>query len=600
MISAAAPANEDTPSAGIKFLNIHYFAAGASLYGREAAGGYEYPEPGGDSSDAVLAALPQRRPYDRKFTHVAQQDTCIECHDPHSQQVRVDECAACHVNSSGDPVATKQDLYGIRMAGTVNDFDGDGDVAEGVRGEIQGLEAVLYAALQDYATQVAGASIEYDGDRHPYFFAAGTTTAYASWTTRLVRAAYNYQFALKDPGSFAHNGKYIVQLLYDSIADLDEALSALPVPRPVPGFAALHRNDPGHFDSLAEPYRHWDEDTDHLVDPSCARCHSVEGFQFVAKYGIEQTIPASLISGLSCESCHATGTSFAPRTLNPNPDGKPERLYVGAAAFPYPSTATTSQISSVTIANGPKGSPTQDDSFVCMTCHRGRESTLTLNAADAGATTAFTVKFKNSHYLAAGASVYGSKAAVAYQYAGKTYAQRWDHDQSYFTPYPAPASLKARCEFCHMQNGGHSFEPKFTDTCAYCHVSSTGIEDITPAFRLEDNYDGDSLTRPKAEFDVFRSRLLGAIQSYCTGKGFPVNYTANYPYFVKDPNGNGIVDAGETAGATFDSKAFRATYNYNYFSKEPGAWAHNPRYALHVLYDSLQDMGGDVTGLTRP
>jgi len=36
----------------------------------------------------------------------------------------------------------------------------------------------------------------------------------------LLQAAYNYQYAQKDPGAFAHNGKYMIQILNDSIADL--------------------------------------------------------------------------------------------------------------------------------------------------------------------------------------------------------------------------------------------------------------------------------------------------------------------------------------------------------------------------------------------
>ena len=609
--AAADPAafDDDTVSSALTFLNVHYFAAGASLYGREAAGAYEYPQPGGDASDAVLASLPQRKEYDRKFTHVAQKDTCIECHDPHTQQVRIADCAACHVNKLGNPVATKADLRDIRMAGTVNDFNGNGDVKEGVWYEIKGLQDVLYAAMQDYATKVAGAPISYDGDAYPYFFELGTTTKFTKWTPRLLRAAYDYQYSIKDPGAFAHNGKYIVQFLYDAIDDLNTKLSALPAPSPVPNFAALQRNDPGHFDSNAEPYRHWDEDTDHLVDPSCSRCHSIEGFQFVVKYGIEQTVPAGLISGLSCETCHVQGTSFASEAQNPNADGKPERVYVASVTFPYPATATSTQIAAVTIANGARGSAQQDDSFICMTCHRARESKLTLDAADpTGNTTAFTLSFKNSHYLGAGATLYGSKAAVMYQYSGKTYAQRWDHDQAYGQPYPAPAWNRAQCKFCHMQEGSHSFEPEINDTCTYCHINSTNVDNLTPAFRTEDNYDNDPATKPKAELGVFQARLLTTIQNYCktaadaavSGAQYVAYNGAAYPYFVKDANKNGVWDAGETTSVKFDTKAFRATFNYNFSVKEPGSWAHNPKYVLQVLYDAILDLGGSTTGLTRP
>ncbi len=41
--------------------------------------------------------------------------------------------------------------------------------------------------------------------------------SFASWTPNLLRAAYNYQDSTKDPGGFAHNSSYVMQILYDSI-----------------------------------------------------------------------------------------------------------------------------------------------------------------------------------------------------------------------------------------------------------------------------------------------------------------------------------------------------------------------------------------------
>ena len=52
---------------------------------------------------------------------------------------------------------------------------------------------------------------------YPYFFndnngngeadkdEAKFPNRYKSWTPRLMKAAYNYQFVTKDPGAFAHN-----------------------------------------------------------------------------------------------------------------------------------------------------------------------------------------------------------------------------------------------------------------------------------------------------------------------------------------------------------------------------------------------------------
>ena len=47
------------------------------------------------------------------------------------------------------------------------------------------------------------------------------------WTPRLLRAAYNYQYATKDPGVYAHNGKYITQALYDTLEDMGVDVSGM-------------------------------------------------------------------------------------------------------------------------------------------------------------------------------------------------------------------------------------------------------------------------------------------------------------------------------------------------------------------------------------
>jgi hypothetical protein len=646
-IVAAAPATLDdtmvVQGKNVTFMNVHYLAAGATLYGTEAMGGYEYANP--NKADPAKwypiqgTTLQPRLAYESKFTHVGSRDTCLECHDAHSTEVKLSACATCHVNASGNPVASLTDLRDIRMAGTTADFDGDGNL-KGVYYEIAGMRTVLLTAIQDYANATFAKKIAYNESAYPYWFLdangdgvadeteAVRTNGYPNWSARMLRAAYNYQFSLKDPGAFAHNAKYVIELLYDSIADMN-AKSA------VTGFDKLVRNDSGHFDGAAEPFRHWDEEaipstppaggrgsttgTDQLVDAGCARCHSPnDGFIFIATNGIYPTIGKERTDGFKCESCHVDGAVFTTYGGN-----KPERRYIASVTFPYvegplatsgtSSTtipSTQSQISAVTIFNGAKGTSAQDDSFVCMTCHRARESKLTLDAGDpTGATATWTLSFKNSHYLGGGASLYGSKAAVMYQYPGKPYAQRWDHDQGYANPYPATAAAKAQCTFCHMQNGSHTFEVEVGPgtACSMCHPATT-VEELAPFGRVEDNYDNDTSTKPKAELGVFQARLLAAIQKYCkdatdagtTNAQYVAYNGAAYPYFVKDTNKNGVWDAGETTSIKGDTKVYRATFNYNFSVKEPGCWAHNPKYVLQVLFDSIEDLGGDTGGLNRP
>jgi hypothetical protein len=87
-----------------------------------------------------------------------------------------------------------------------------------------------------YGGEVAGTAIIYDGGRYPYFFtdgngdgeadtAEGRPVAYGNWTPRMLRAAYNWKLVTADPGAYAHNPHYALQLLHDSIADLSGPLS---------------------------------------------------------------------------------------------------------------------------------------------------------------------------------------------------------------------------------------------------------------------------------------------------------------------------------------------------------------------------------------
>lgn len=195
---------DDTVNSELGFLNIHYRAAAASLYGTEVKGAYEY---------AGMTYL-------GKFSHPEGFDSCAECHDAHSTNVREEQCAACHQNVAVRDIRFSQ-----------GDPDGDGDTTEGIRAEIVQLHEMLIDEIQTYASE-AGNPIAYNSHAYPYFFAdtngdgvsdgeeAIFPNRYLAWTPRLLRAAYNYQFVAKDPGAYAHNPHYALQILHDSIADL--------------------------------------------------------------------------------------------------------------------------------------------------------------------------------------------------------------------------------------------------------------------------------------------------------------------------------------------------------------------------------------------
>jgi hypothetical protein len=506
----------DTVSEDISFTNIHYFAAAATMYGTLTQGGYEY----------------EGKAYDAKNDHVAGFDTCVGCHSPHTLELQSESCAECH----GDT-----DPKDIRMFGSLVDYDGDGDAEEGIYYEIETLQEKLYEAMQVYGAEVAGSSIVYDAASYPYFF-DDAGESFASWTGRLSKAAYNYQTSLKDPGAYAHGGKYIIQLLYDSIEDLNAALSS-----PI-DMTGMYRIDHGHFAGSEEAFRHWDEDG--AVSTSCATCHSAEGLPFELENGVQ--IEQEISNGFLCATCHST-------------EAGPALYEVTEAEFPSGATVSFED-------------PTSN---VCLQCHQGRESTVSVDRRIGDKEDNAVVEglgFVNVHYFAAGATLFGGDVMGAYQFGGKEYVGQNAHVE----PYSA-------CANCHS---AHELEVK-ADECATCHGEFEELADIRMG---STDYDGDGDTSEgiAGEVETMVEALYAAIQAYATSTDgvTPIEYDpGRYPYFFDD--------AGESY-ATWTPALLRAAYNFQYAQKDPGGFAHNPKYLIQVLYDSIGHVGGDVSGMTRP
>ena len=545
----------DTVSTELSFINNHYFTAAATQYGSVAAGGYQYA---GNS-------------YDGKFLHAGGLDTCISCHDQHTLEIKVAVCQECHTN-----VASEEDLVNIRMNGSLEDYNGNGDVTEGIAAEVSGLQEMLLQAIQAYAKEVAGSSIGYDESTYPYFFVDENDDAkleetevtadnnYASWTARLLKASYNYQLSIKDPGAFAHNAKYVIELLYDSIADLNTKLTT-----PI-DLTNAHRIDAGHFAATEMAFRDWDDSGE--VPATCSKCHSATGLPlFIHEAAASSdgvtgvTIGQPVSQGFACTTCHDEANFPATYTVE---------------KVKFPSGAVLS-FPNATAAN------------LCMLCHQGRQSTVSVNAAikDAAPDTVVEgLSFRNPHYFGAGAILWGTEAKGAYEYAGKTYNGHHAHVDSGQT-----------CVTCH---NAHSLAIN-TQLCAGCHGGATDPKAIRMGTT---DYDGDANTTEGMydEVATMDAMLLPAIQKYAADTiKTPIVYDPHTnPYYFIDTNANGVADPDEltraNAYATWTPRLLRAAYNYQWVQKDPGAFAHNGKYILQILYDSIQDIGGDVTALTRP
>ena len=419
-------ADLDTVSEEVGFSNIHYFAAAATQYGTEAMGGYEY----------------DGKAYDAKFDHVEGYDSCIDCHNSHTLEVKIDECVECHVDAE-----TAEDLVDIRMAGSLVDYDGDGDMEEGIMFEIQGLQEMLYTAMEAYSTETAGSTIVYDSHAYPYFF-DDAGERYASWTPRLAQAAYNYQVSQKDPGEFAHGGKYTIQLLYDSIESLNEGMST-----PV-DLSAASRIDHGHFAGSEEAFRHWDEDGE--VPGRCSKCHSAAGLPLFAEQDV--TINQDPSNGLNCATCHSNLDDYT--------------LYE-MADVTFPSGSTVSFAIDEEDTAGMAAN-------LCIACHQGRSSTSSVDRGLAGLeddVASDAIRFSNIHYFAAGATLFGNDVQGAYQFTGQEYLGRNEHVGAFNT-----------CIECHNE---HALEVEFAE-CSDCHENVVTADDLQDIRESDIDYDGVS------------------------------------------------------------------------------------------------------------
>lgn len=545
-ITESGVTDDDELSDDLGFKNIHYYAAGATLNAGRVRGGYQY-------ADKV---------YDWRFRHVPDRDTCIGCHDPHSLEVRLDACQDCHIG-----VVTKDDLKDIRMMASLGqDYDGDDNKDEGIYYEMVGLREHLIGAIQAYTVGEGHGAICYSGDNYPYWFKdtnsdgscdateAGYDNSWDKWSARLMRATYNYQVSLKDPGAFAHNAKYMIQLLYDAIEDTNGALDE---PADI---SALVRNDRGHFNGAGKAARYWDEQED--VSPSCSRCHGgSDGFRFFLEYGVGTTV-VEPDNGLDCATCHDNfGTSY-----------------------------DLVQVDEVTFASEVTLDDPGNKSNICMTCHQGRKGKKQVDDAIA----ANKLSFVSVHYLPAGAVKKGTLAQMGYEYDDQEYSAEW--------------TSHGQCINCHDAAAtNHSFEPQDNPLCAEgCHSESgpISVEMIRESHTFDYDNDDDTDEPLREEVDTIREALLSQIKVAALLTGPAICYYNNNFYI--DTNTNGACDEDEQGKSNrykmWTAALMKATYNYQLSVADPGAWAHNFDYILQLLIDSIDDLGGDseALGFIRP
>ena len=319
---------------------------------------------------------------------------------------------------------------------------------------------------------------------------------------------------------------------------------------------------------------------DHVYGAGCLRCHTSMGFAEVAPgYGDAVQTPAEESDGfITCNACH-DGVNY------PTPEDKSLRFSGSVALYDY---------QGVPLANVQAGA-----SAVCVYCHQGREdgSHIDDDIADNAP------QFQDMHYLPAGATLYGMKG---YEYPGKSYAGEHTFH------------VLAGCTGCHMAEddpplddvGGHTFHManvpaggatiENTAFCeASCHPTMSALDN--PGVARTVDWSGIGPASAKNEVAYLLTVLLhNAIEAYDGNNDATpdVYYLGGYPYFQLyhlDSRGNPI-DVSPEDGIpdyptqTWEPATAKAVFNWQFLHGEPGAYAHNPKYAVQLLRDSYNDL----------
>jgi hypothetical protein len=261
---------------------------------------------------------------------------------------------------------------------------------------------------------------------------------------------------------------------------------------------------------------------------------------------------------------------------------------------------------------------------LCLFCHQGRESGLTVykrianqtidpyTQPDAGVSdvdnpptgnfpgaedvdlngngTRDVISFPNPHYLDSGAILWG-RNAWEYFFTGVA--------QEYSEGIPAHQTLN--CAGCHMgeanaenTEGGHTWKARL-ETCQTCHGPVVDIKDI-PAIG---DYDGDGTVETAFEEIgtindpvLLDSGLYGALKAALEGEGIFYNPDA-HPYFFTDAT-------FATAYTAWTSNTLSAAFNLSWAFKSGNCVPyHNAWYGSQILQDSLRALGVDTSTYFR-
>ncbi|BCS55903.1 hypothetical protein [Geobacter sp. SVR] len=262
---------------------------------------------------------------------------------------------------------------------------------------------------------------------------------------------------------------------------------------------------------------------------------------------------------------------------------------------------------------------------ICIFCHQGRESGLSLFKDKLAAGRTITGNFKNNHYLGTAAMLWG---ANAYEYANKSYTANVPHQNT-------------NCTGCHMANatepvnlGGHTWRPNGA-SCNPCHSAITAATSLSlepgEGFLAGGRATGNTTNFSGNPASVSIGSQIQDLQNYLLAllavKGVFYDDTVNPYYFnvaLTSPDGTADNHGSSNTFTAWTLPVYKAAFNLAIAAKanpsapssttyvlngagvrvpttsitlvpNKSAAVHNYKYVIQLLMDSYEDLYNNST-----